>query len=84
MYKISEAYLARSEEVLRRVKEERNTLETMQRRKAHWIGHIVRTNCLLKHVFDGEIEGRIKVTRRYGRIRKQLLDNLEERQDSEN
>ena len=79
MYKISGADLARSEEVFRRVKEEKNILETIKRRKAHWIGHIVLTNCLLKHVFDGEIEGRIEVTRRYGRRLKQLLDDLEER-----
>jgi ppGpp synthetase/RelA/SpoT-type nucleotidyltranferase len=64
MYKISGADLARSEEVLRRVKEERNILEKIKRRRAHWIGHIVRRNCLLKHVTDREIEGRIEVMRR--------------------
>ena len=26
------------------------------------IGHIVRRNCLLKHVNEGKIKGRIKVT----------------------
>jgi hypothetical protein len=36
-------------EVLHRVKEERNILHTIKRRKANWIGHILRTNCLLKH-----------------------------------
>jgi hypothetical protein len=38
------------EEVLRRVKEERNLLHTINGRKANWIGHILRRNCLLKHV----------------------------------
>jgi len=30
----------------------------MNRRKANWIGHILRRNCLLKHVIGVEIEGR--------------------------
>jgi hypothetical protein len=50
-------------EVLRGVKEERNILQT-KRRKANWIGHFSRTNCLLKGVIEGKIEGRIKVTER--------------------
>jgi len=33
-------------------------------------------NCLLKHVMEGNIEGRIKVTWRRGRRRKQLLNDL--------
>jgi hypothetical protein len=37
----------RNEEVLHRVKEERNILHTIKRRKANWIGHILRRNCLL-------------------------------------
>jgi oligoribonuclease (3'-5' exoribonuclease) len=37
-------------EVLHRVKEERNILHTIKRRKANWIGHMLRRNCLLKHV----------------------------------
>jgi hypothetical protein len=43
-------------------KEERNFLDTIKRKKANWYGHILRRNCLLKHVIAGEIEGRIKVT----------------------
>ena len=34
------------------------SLQTVKRRKATWIGHIWRTNCLLKHVIEGQIEGR--------------------------
>jgi hypothetical protein len=49
----------RNEEVLHRVKEERNILHTIKRRKANWIGHILRRNCLLKHVIEGKLEGRI-------------------------
>ena len=45
----------RNEEVLQRVKKERNILQIMKRRKATWIGHILRRNCLLKHVIEGNI-----------------------------
>jgi hypothetical protein len=70
---------ARNEEVLQRVKEERNILQTIKRRNAKWIGHILRRNCLLKHVIEGKIEGRIEVTERGGRRSEQLLDDLQEK-----
>jgi hypothetical protein len=44
--------------MLPRVKEERNVLLTLKRE--NWIGQIVRWNCLLKHVFEREIEGSIE------------------------
>jgi hypothetical protein len=47
----------RNEEVLRRAEEKRNILHTMKRRKANWIGHILRRNCLLKHVIERKAEG---------------------------
>jgi hypothetical protein len=65
-------------EVLRRVKEERNIVHTIKRRKANWIGHMLRRNCFLKHVVEGNIEGRIEGIGRRGGRRKQLLDNLKE------
>jgi hypothetical protein len=60
------------------VKEERNIVHTIKRRKANWIGHILRRNCLLKHVIEGELEGRIGVMGRRERRRKQLLDEFKE------
>jgi hypothetical protein len=63
-------------EVLHRVKEERNILHTIKRRKANRIGHILRRSCLLKHVIEGKLERTIQVTGRRGRRRKQLLDDL--------
>jgi hypothetical protein len=51
-------------EVLHRVKDERNILHTIKRRKANWIGHILLRNCLLKHVIEGKLEGRIEMTGR--------------------
>jgi hypothetical protein len=45
-------------EVLNGVKEERNILGRIKRRKASWIGHILCRNCLLEHFFEGKVEGR--------------------------
>jgi hypothetical protein len=64
MEKIILADRVRNEEVLHRVKEERNIVHTIKRRKTNWIGHILRRNCLLKQVIEGKIEGRLEVTRR--------------------
>jgi hypothetical protein len=46
-------------EVVNGVKKERNVLRTIQRRKTNWIGHILHRNYLLKHVFEGKVEGNI-------------------------
>jgi hypothetical protein len=59
--------------------EERNILHTIKGRKANWIGHILHRNCLLKHVTEGKLEGRIEMTGRRGRRSKQLLDDLKEK-----
>ena len=51
----------KNEKVLQRVKEERNILRTMKRRKANWIGHILHGNCFLKHVIEAsEVKTRKK------------------------
>jgi hypothetical protein len=34
----------------------------MEIRKANWIGHILRRNCLLKYIIGVNTEGRIEVT----------------------
>jgi hypothetical protein len=54
------------------VKQERNILHAVKIRKGNWIGHILCRDCLLKHVIEGKIEGRIVVTERQGTKRKQL------------
>jgi hypothetical protein len=60
MEKISWTDRVRNEEMLHRVKDEWNILlDTIKRRKANWIGHILRRNCLLKHVIEGKREGRL-------------------------
>jgi hypothetical protein len=40
---------------------ERSFLITVKRRKANWIGHILRRNCLQRHAVEGRIEGKIEV-----------------------
>jgi hypothetical protein len=53
--------LAKYEELLHKVKEETNILHNIKRRKADRIGHILRRNCLLKRITEGDREGRAKV-----------------------
>jgi hypothetical protein len=49
-----------------------------KRRRAKWTGHILCTNCLLKYVTEGKINGRTEATGRQGRRYMQLLDDLKE------
>ena len=79
MEKISSTDHVRNEEVLLQVNEQRNILRTIRKRKANWIDHILRRNCLLKQVIEGKIKGEMDVTRRRGRRRKKLLDDLKDR-----
>ena len=78
MEKISWTDCVRKEEFLHRVKEERNIVHTVKRRKANWIGHILCRNCALKRIIEGKEEKGIEATGRQGIRRKQQLDNLNE------
>ena len=69
----------RNEEVLLTVNQQRNILHEIRKRKANWIGHILRRNCLLQQVNEGKIKGQIEVTRRRRRRRKKLLDDPKDR-----
>jgi hypothetical protein len=69
-------------DVLHRVKEERNIIYTINGNKVKWICHNSRNTSLLKHVLEGKMEGNIEVTRRRGRRRKQLLVTLRGRNDT--
>jgi hypothetical protein len=55
--KISWTDHVRNGDVLLRVKEQRNILHEIRKRKANWIGHILRRNCLLQRVIEGKING---------------------------
>ena len=76
MEKISWTDHVRNEDVLLRVNERRNILHEIRKRKANWIGHILRRNCLLQRVIEGKIQRGIEVTGRQGKRRRKLLDNL--------
>ena len=78
MEKISWTDHVRNEDVLLRVNEQRNILHEIRKREANRIGHILRRNCLLKQVIEGKIKGEMEVTRRRGRRRKKLLDDLKD------
>jgi hypothetical protein len=79
MEKISRTDHVIYEEVLLRVKEQKNILHERSKRRANWFGHILRRNCLLQRGIEGKRKGGIEVTGRQGRRRKKLLDDLKER-----
>jgi hypothetical protein len=83
-FKCSSISLRENEEILHRVKEERNKVCTTKRSKASWIGLVLFKNCLLKHVIEGKREGRIEVTGRRGRRSNKLLDDNRKRNNSGN
>ena len=84
MEKINWTDHVRNEKVLLRVNEQRNILHEIRKRKANWLGHILRRNCLLKQVIEGKIKGEIEVTRRRGGRRRKLLDDLKDRRGYSN
>jgi hypothetical protein len=79
MKKISWTNHVRNEEVLLRVKEQKNILHEINKRKANSIGRILRRNCLLQQVIEGKIKGGIEMTGKRERRRRKLLDDLKER-----
>jgi hypothetical protein len=54
-------------------------VSVLRKRKANWIGQILRRNCLLQRVIEGTIKTGIEVTGRRGRRSRKLVDNLKER-----
>ena len=74
MEKISWTDHVRNEEVLLRISEQKNILHEIIKRKVN-----LRRKCLLKQVIERKIKGQIEVTRRQGRRRKKLLDDLKDR-----
>ena len=65
MEKISWTDHVRNEEVLLKVNE--RGIHEIRKRKANWIGHILRRNCLLKQVIEEKVKGEMEVARRRGR-----------------
>ena len=84
MEKISWTYHVRNEEVLLTDKKQMNILHEISKRKANWIGHMLRRNFFLPQIIKGKIKGGIEVTGRQGRRRGKLLDDLKERRGYSN
>ena len=82
MEKISWTDHVRNEEALFRVNEQRNILHEISKRKANWIGHILRRNCLIQRVIEGKVKGGIGMAGKRGRRRRNLLDGLEDSRGS--
>ena len=56
--KLRNVVLEKYTEPMVRVKEDGKILRVMKREKANWIGHVLRRNCRVQHVIEGEIEVR--------------------------
>ena len=67
--------LLTNEQVVDCIGEKRILLNNILRRKANWIGHILRRNCL----FHDAIEGQKTEVKGVGRRRTQPLDDLRNR-----
>jgi hypothetical protein len=65
----------RHEKLSCRVKEERNILHIIRKRKAKWISEILQRNCLLKDIIEGKIGEGIEIRERPGKRHKQLSDD---------
>ena len=72
----------RNEEVLFSVKEQRNNLPEISKRKANRTGYILGRTCLLQRVLEGKIKGEKEVAGRRGEIRKKLLDDLKRKAEN--
>jgi hypothetical protein len=55
MEKIKLSEKVTNEQVIGRIGEKRTLLNNILRRKANWIGHILRRNCLLHDVIEGQM-----------------------------
>ena len=63
-----------NDDVLKKLKTERNLLKTIKQRKLRYFGHVKRQNGILKQTLEGRIEG----TRPRGRPRTTWVDNIQE------
>jgi hypothetical protein len=75
MEKISWNDGMKNQELIHRVKEEKNILHKIKWWKANWMRHILRRYWLVKYIIEGQIEG----TERRGRRLKQPRDGMKER-----
>lgn len=64
-----------NDEVLRRVGENRILIREIRKRKGNWMGHIMRSNCLLLEMMEGVVEG----DKKRGRKRMKMIDLIKEK-----
>ena len=74
MEKIKWSEKVTNEQVLEHIGEKRALINNILRRKANWIGHILRRNCLLHDAF-----GHMMEMKGVGRRITQFLDDLRNR-----
>ena len=60
MLKISWVDKVSNAEVLQKVQENKSILDTLQRRKFRWIGHILRHDSLLRDIIEGRMKGKLQ------------------------
>jgi hypothetical protein len=70
MERISWTERRTNEEILQLVEEKRSLIGTIRGRQKKWIGHILRSDTLLRDIIEGRMEGK----RMRGRPRTMLLD----------
>ena len=70
MERISWTERRTNEEILQLVEEKRSLIGTIRERQKKWIGHILRSDTLLRDIIEGRMEGK----RMRGRPRTMLLD----------
>jgi len=59
MERINWTDCVRNQEVLQSDKEKKNKLQAIKKKDGQWGGHVLRRNCLLEHVVEGKMEGKI-------------------------
>ena len=72
MLKISWRDHITNEDVLERVCEQRNLYASICRRRAQWLGHVIRYDSIAKIILEGTVEGQC----RRGRPRKEFLEQV--------
>ena len=68
--------------MLLRVSEQRNILHEIRKRRLIGLVTSYVETAFLKQVIEGKIKGEMEVTRRRGRRRKKLLDDLKDGEDT--
>ena len=76
MEKIKWSEKVTNEHILDIIEQKRTLINNILSRKANWIGHILRRNCLLHDA----IEGQMMEVKGVGRRRTQLLDDLRKKE----